>query len=108
MSNNKRVWESKGIITTEEQIKECYLINKHSRDKDGKIKLKPIAEDRKAYYELFEEEMNTDRNSNIVSNYLYFYNRIKDDNISIDDLFDAIQKLTIVEIELKMVKMTLN
>ncbi|OMK67215.1 hypothetical protein [Clostridioides difficile] len=45
--------------------------------------------------------MNTDRNSNIVSNYLYFYNRIKEDNISIDDLFDAIQKLTIVEIELK-------
>ncbi|MFQ4257372.1 DUF262 domain-containing protein, partial [Clostridioides difficile] len=97
----KEFGESKGIITTEEQIKECYLINKHSRDKDGKIKLKPIAEDRKAYYELFEEEMNTDRNSNIVSNYLYFYNRIKEDNISIDDLFDAIQKLTIVEIELK-------
>ncbi|KPI48755.1 hypothetical protein IM33_16785 [Clostridioides difficile] len=97
----KEFGESKGIITTEEQIKECYLINKHSRDKDGKIKLKPIAEDRKAYYELFEEEINTDRNSNIVSNYLYFYNRIKEDNISIDDLFDAIQKLTIVEIELK-------
>lgn len=97
----RELGDSKGIITTEEQIKECYLINKHSRDKDGKIKLKPIVEDRKAYYELFEEEMNVDKNSNIVSNYLYFYNRIKEDNISIDDLFDAIQQLTIVEIELK-------
>ncbi|MGO0906895.1 DUF262 domain-containing protein [Clostridioides difficile] len=97
----RELGDSKGIITTEEQIKECYLINKHSRDKDGKIKLKPIVEDRKAYYELFEEEMNVDKNSNIVSNYLYFYNRIKEDNISIDNLFDAIQQLTIVEIELK-------
>lgn len=42
------------------------------------------------YYELFEEEMNIDRNFNIVLNYLYFYNRIKEDNILIDDLFDVI------------------
>ncbi|GAA3656562.1 GmrSD restriction endonuclease domain-containing protein [Asaccharospora irregularis] len=97
----RELGQSRGIITTEEQIKECYLINKHSRNEEGKIKLKPIVEDRKAYYGLFEEEINTNQNSNIVSNYLYFYNRIREDNISVDDLFDAIQKLIIVEIELK-------
>lgn len=93
--------EVEEFITTEEQIKECYLINKHSRSKDGKIKLKPITEDRKAYYELFEDDRNLSQNSNIISNYLYFYNRIKENKVSIDDLFDAIQKLIIVEIELK-------
>ncbi|HBG4973241.1 TPA: DUF262 domain-containing protein [Clostridioides difficile] len=93
--------ESKEIITTEEQIKECYLINKHSRNKEDMIKLKPIVEDRKVYYSLFEEEINLNQNSNVVSNYLYFYHRIKEENICVDDLFDAIQKLIIVEIELK-------
>lgn len=93
--------ESRKIITTEDQIKECYLINKHSRNTEDMIKLKPIVEDRKAYYSLFEEEVNLNQNSNVVSNYLYFYNRIKEENISVDDLFEAIQKLIIVEIELK-------
>lgn len=95
------IGDVKEFITTEEQIKECYLINKHSRSKDGKIKLKPITEDRKVYYELFEDDINLSQNSNIISNYLYFYNRIKENNVSIDDLFEAIQKLIIVEIELK-------
>lgn len=92
--------EEKNIITTQEEIKD-FLINKHSRDEEKKIKLKPILEDRKAYYGLFEEDIQIDNNSNIGLNYSYFYNRILKDNVCVDDLFEAIQRLIIVDIELK-------
>lgn len=38
--------------------------------------------------------------SNMTVNYLYFYNRIQEKNISVDELFSAIQKLEIMQVNL--------
>jgi len=50
---------------------------------------------------LFENKDNFIDNSNITINFWYFYNRILNEKVSIDNLFLAIKNLMIVEIELK-------
>jgi len=83
-----------------EQIKELYLIDKFSKG-DKRIKLKPIKTDSQAFLKLFNNNPEDYiYNSNITKNYLYFVNRIKSFEISIDDLFEAIKRLAIVEIRL--------
>ena len=88
-------------LISEEKIMDAYLINKYSRDDNNRIKLKPIIEDRNAYNKLFNNDKELVEYSNITNNYYYFYNRILEGSISVDDLFRAIEKLIIVEIELK-------
>ena len=83
-----------------EQIRDEYLVNKYLED-DKKIRLKPVKNDKSAFAALFEQEDDYLQDTNITINYLYFFNRIIDENISIDDLFYAIKQLVIVEIELK-------
>ncbi|MBP1888662.1 uncharacterized protein with ParB-like and HNH nuclease domain [Clostridium moniliforme] len=82
-----------------EKIYNQYLVNPYMDD-DSKLKLKPIKDDRKAFENIFnDEELNEE--SNISSNYKYFYERIIDGEISLDELYSAIERLMIVEIELK-------
>lgn len=69
-------------------------------DDDSKLKLKPIKDDRKVFENIFNDEV-LDEESNISINYKYFYNRIIEGEVSIDDLYSAIERLMIVEIELK-------
>jgi uncharacterized protein with ParB-like and HNH nuclease domain len=85
--------------TNKEKIRDEYLINKYSDD-DKKIRLKPIKNDRESFSLLFKEQEDYVDNNNIIVNFKYFYNRVLDKKISIDDLFFAIQQLVIVEIEL--------
>lgn len=92
-----------GMLTSsninKNQIYDEYLINKYSTDQSKKIRLKPVKNDREAFNSIFEGEKK--ENSNVVVNYEYFYNRIQEEEISIDDLYNAIKKLIIVEIKLK-------
>lgn len=68
-----------------EKILNQYLINQYCND-ECKIKLKPIKEDRNAFERLFnKDELLED--SNITLNYRYFYERIIDGEISIDELY---------------------
>lgn len=84
-----------------EQIKEEYLVNKYQKD-EKKIRLKPIKEDNEAFLALFENDENHFiKNSNITENYNYFCTQLTECQRSIDDIFNAIKKLFIVEIELK-------
>lgn len=69
-------------------------------DSDSKIKLKPIKNDRLAYEKLFDDEEETDRWSNITTNYSYFYSRIQKEEISVDDLYTAVFRLEIILIRL--------
>jgi len=92
-------WELEWNIN-KDQIKDDYLINKYSHW-DKKIKLKPVKNDRDNFSKLFEDSDDIDFDSRIKQNFDYFYNRIKEQEISIEDLFNAIKKLIIVEIELK-------
>lgn len=84
----------------EEQIRDEYLINKYSKD-DKKIRLKPIKNDKNAFASLFKTEDEYLHDSNITLNFFYFYHRIQEKEISVDNLFSAIKQLVIVEIELK-------
>ncbi len=83
-----------------DQIKNEYLINKYSKE-EKKIRLKPIKDDKSAFACLFNNEEDYILDSNITTNYKYFFERIKEEKISLDNLFSAIKKLLIVEIELK-------
>ena len=82
-----------------QKILNQYLTNPYS-DKENRIKLRPIKEDREAFEKLFNRD-ELEEDSNITSNYRYFYERIIDGEITIDELYDAIERLMIVEIELK-------
>lgn len=84
-----------------EQITEHYLINKFSKTDDKKIRLRPIKNDNLALAKLFNNRQEDFIvNSNITRNYKYFYERLALNEISIDELYRAIQRLMIVDIEL--------
>ncbi|RXJ57948.1 DUF262 domain-containing protein [Candidatus Marinarcus aquaticus] len=97
-----KIIEKELLDTTikKEQIKDEYLINKYSND-EKKIRLKPVKNDKEAFSALFKDEEDFIENSNITINYKYFYNRILEEEISLEQLFAAIRQLVIVEIELK-------
>ncbi|WP_055070024.1 DUF262 domain-containing protein [Clostridium massiliamazoniense] len=93
----------KGDMTScniiKEKILNQYLINQYASE-ESKIKLKPIKVDSIAFERLFKGEEFI-KESNFTLNYEYFYKRIMDEEVSIDDLYSAIERLIIVEIELK-------
>lgn len=82
-----------------ERIYEEYLVDKW-QDEDKKIKLKPVKNDQDAFNKLFDEDSEHIQESNLTVNYMYFYNRIQKQEIMIDDLFDAICRLEIINISL--------
>ena len=95
---------SNGIIVPEdaslgEQIYEDLLVDKY-QPQDTRIKLKPVKNDQKAFGKLFDSADEHIRESNLTMNYNYFYDRIQKQEITIDQLFDAICSLEIINITL--------
>ena len=80
------------------RIYEEYLVDKY-QPKETRIKLKPVKNDQKAYGKLFDDAEYI-RESNLTTNYNYFFERIQKQEISIDELFDAIFRLEIINITL--------
>lgn len=94
--------EGKVIPNTEtmaQEIYEDYLVDKH-QPKETRVKLKPVKNDRSAFEKLFDVEDEKDKQSNLTYNYEYFYNRIQKEEISIEELYDALFALEIINIEL--------
>lgn len=85
--------------TMASEILEDYLVDKH-QPKETRIKLKPVKDDRAAFEKLFSDSDENDRQSNLTINYEYFYNRIQKEEISIEELYDALFTLEIINIEL--------
>ncbi len=87
-----------------DQIKEQYLLNKYSED-EKRIRLKPIKDDNQAFLKLFSDSPNQYvQDSNITLNYNYFVEQIlglKERNIKVEEVYEAIKKLSIVDIKLK-------
>lgn len=81
------------------QIYEDFLVDKY-QPKDTRIKLKPVKNDQKAFGKLFDSADEHIRESNLTANYNYFYDRIQKQEITIDQLFDAICSLEIINITL--------
>lgn len=95
---------TKGVVIAEEktlanQIYEDFLVDKYQPE-ETRIKLKPVKNDRKAFGKLFDSEDEYIRDSNLTTNYKYFYERIKKQEVTVDELFDAICKLEIINITL--------
>ena len=86
--------------TLSTRIYEDYLVDKY-QPKETRIKLKPIKEDQQAFGKLFEEEEREYiPGSNLTTNYRYFYERIQKEELTPDQLFQAIRSLEIIHIKL--------
>ena len=84
---------------------EKYLTNEDGND-DVKIRLKPNKQDKKHFEELFENK-DIDKEaitSNILLNYRFFYEKLKQNDVSIDDLWASLLKLEIVLVTLEKPK----
>lgn len=81
------------------QITKKYLVDEINPRK-RKVKLKPIKGDQDAYDRLWGDPADFDRSSNITQNYLFFYNEIQKQAITIDQLYKAVEKLQIIDITL--------
>lgn len=95
---------TKGIVEPSnpylgKQIYEDFLVDKY-QPKETRIKLKPVKNDQTAFGKLFDDESDYIIGSNLTANYNYFYERIQKREITIDQLFDAIFRLEIINIEL--------
>lgn len=95
--------EEKIIISEDESLKdqiyEDFLVNKY-QPQEKRMKLKPIKNDQKAFSKLFNSKDDYIKDSNLTINYSYFYERIQKQEITIDELFDAICRLEIINITL--------
>lgn len=83
----------------DKQIYEDFLVDKYQPE-ETRIKLKPVKNDQEAFGKLFNDVDEYIRESNLTTNYNYFYERIQKQEITIDELFDAICRLEIINITL--------
>ena len=93
-----------GIMVPEQgnladKIFRTYLIDEW-QDDDTRIKLKPVKNDQTAFGKLFDEESEHIKDSNVTINYRYFYDRIQRQELTMDELFEAIRRLEIINITL--------
>lgn len=95
--------EEKIIISEDESLKdqiyEDFLVDKY-QPQEKRMKLKPIKNDQKAFSKLFNSKDDYIKDSNLTINYSYFYERIQKQEITIDEFFDAICRLEIINITL--------
>lgn len=82
-----------------QEIYEGYLVDKFQPE-ETRIKLKPVKNDQRALGKLFEDKKEHIKDSNLTANYSYFYDRIQKQEITIDELFDAICRLEVIDIRL--------
>lgn len=82
-----------------DKILKKYLIDEYEPT-EKRIKLKPIKNDRKAFDRLFDQSEERIPDSDLTINHQYFYERIQNEELSIDQLFDAICRLEIINISL--------
>lgn len=75
-----------------------YLVDEYEPT-EKRIKLKTVNKDLDAFERLFDEKPSEYiPNSDITINYKYFYDRILKEEISIDQLYEAISKLMVINI----------
>lgn len=67
-----------------DMIYEQLLVDKY-QEKDKRIKLKPIKNDKNAFDKLFDDQDDYILDSNITVNYRYFYDRIQKMELTIDE-----------------------
>lgn len=95
LKEGKLIAEDKKLI---DKVYNKYLIDEYDTS-ERRIKLKAVNKDLEAFERLFEgDPAEYVPNSDITINYNYFYNRILKEEISVDELFEAIKALVIINI----------
>ncbi|MCD7918901.1 MAG: DUF262 domain-containing protein [Clostridiales bacterium] len=82
-----------------EDIVETYLINRRCSEK-LRIKLKPMKSDAKNFQKLIDNQYDSQDNSPIFNNYKLFIDLIEKSSLSAAEVYNGIQRLEIVYIEL--------
>ncbi len=93
-------------ITDEENLKNSinnkYLKNQ-DEDENYRIRLKQTSYDEESFISLIDQDIkNANKDSNIIKNYTHFYNLIKKGDFSPRELFEAIPKLEVIDINLEI------
>lgn len=84
-----------------EKIYNTYIIDEY-QDNERKVKLKPIKNDMKSFDALiYEGPENYVRESNVTRNYEFFYNELKSCKLKLEDIFESIKKLVVIDIRLE-------
>ena len=97
--------EKEGLIKAADaklakKIHKCYLVDEYQED-ERKVKLKPIKKDLQAFDALFESSKEQHiKESNVTRNYHFLYDKITRSGLTLDELFDAIKKLEVINIRL--------
>ena len=97
---------AKGALPAEdtslaEQINDRFLFSKWAA-KGDKIKLRPVKSDREALEKLFAgDEDDYDKASNLTINYQFFCDILLKQEVSVEQLFEALNKLQIISITLE-------
>lgn len=90
--------------TLQQEIEETFLVDKY-RKEERKLRLKPIKDDMEAFDKLlYNDSSDFVAGSNITANYQFFYDEIQNMPVSIDEFYDSIGKLEIIDILLRMMK----
>ena len=78
-----------------DKIFKRYLVDEYQED-ERKVKLKPIKKDMDA----FEPKDQYVKGSNVTRNYEFFYDKIMKSGLTMDELFETIKKLEVINIKL--------
>lgn len=101
----RKIAEENNDSKTAEIINEFYLFNKFSDD-SNKFRMKPLVSDDEVFQKILNNDFNfiteSEKTSNIYSNFIYIENYIKDNLIKyqLNDIIDALQRFYIVSIPL--------
>ena len=83
-----------------EKIFKRYLVDEYQED-ERKVKLKPIKKDMQAFDALlYKPKDQYIKESNVTRNYDFFYDKITRAGLTIDELFETIKKLEVINIRL--------
>lgn len=85
------------------KIRDSYLVDQYVDDADNlnRYRLQPVKHDAVALMRLFGPESGYIENSNQTTNFQFFQDEILKQRISIDELWEAIQHLIVIDISLR-------
>lgn len=82
-------------------IYRTYIVDEY-QDDERKVKLMPIKNDMKSFDALiYDEPEKYVRDSNVTRNYEFFYNELKSCTLKLEDIFESIKKLVVIDIRLE-------
>ena len=84
-----------------DKVYNTYIVDEY-QDNERKVKLKPIKNDMKSFDSLiYEKPEKYVAESNVTRNYLFFYDLLKTCQLTLEEVFESIKKLVIIDIRLE-------